>query len=137
LSLQEAVTGVGKVVDLGEVPRDIGVEQLNATTLVAAIVDIEEEYAVALRAIGRPQHVDFGDVFDHAPRVTRRKSDILNDRICRQLRINLAVGFPDHSFVGSRGSEDAAVESRLGPLNFDTGDPSLCPRHKHRCRRQR
>ena len=67
--------------------RNIRVEQWEAA-FIATIDDVEEQHAIALGAVSRPQDVDVGDVFDYAVSITRAVFHVLiNIRTPRNARI--------------------------------------------------
>ena len=82
------------------VPPDALVEIVRRE-LVAAIVHLEEQDAVAARDVLGLQQFDFGRVFDHAARVARREIDVLDDRIGGIGGVEFARDAPDEMLVAA------------------------------------
>ena len=144
LLLHEAVAGLGQRIDVAGIRRttgNVGVDERKAA-LVAAIDDVEEQHAVCLAAISRPQDVDVGGILDHALGIFRRERDVLDHGVRRQLRIDLAIGLADHPLVDADFAEAAAAKGRLGLGDLETHDPRLRNRGRKRhesdgCRQDR
>ena len=90
--------------------------------LVAAIDHVEEQHAVALLAVGRPQDLDIGRVLDHAARIARRERDVLDDGVLQIARIDLAMRAPEQALIGADRLEALAAEGRLDLGDLDAGD---------------
>jgi hypothetical protein len=97
----------------------------SAPALVAAVDDVEEQYAVALGAVGRPHDVDVGDVFDHAPGIARREADVLDAGIGGRARVDLAIGLAGQPLIGAGRAEARPGEGRLGLGDLDARDARL------------
>lgn len=95
--------------------------------LVAAVVDVVEQGAVALGGIGGPEDVEIGGVLHHAARVLRRQREIDDAAIERVARIELAVKAALNPLVRTGGAECHPAEKRFAFGDFDSG-------HRRQCR---
>ena len=95
--------------------------------LVAAVVDFEEQHAVAAREFGGLQEFDVGGIFDHAARIARREADVLDQRIGGIGRVKLAADAADEMNVSAGLAKGRAAKSRLALDDLDACDARLSP----------
>ena len=115
---EEAVT---RRVGRGERVAGRRVVQQVQHALVAAIVDVVEQRAVALGRIRRPQDVEVRRVFDLAARIARREPDVDDVPVRRMRRIEFAVKAPADTHVGPGGAEGLAAGVRRLGADFEAG----------------
>jgi hypothetical protein len=99
---------------------------------VAAVVHLEQQDAIAARDVLRLQQFDIGRIFDHAARIARRESDVLDDRIGGIGGIELAGDAADQMLVAAGLAERRAGERGLGFEDFDSRDFRLAGARKNR-----
>ena len=80
--------------------------------LVAAVVDVVEQRAVALVGIGRAQDVEVGRVFDLAARVARRAADVDDAAVGGMRGVELAEEAPLDAHIGTGSAEGLAARKR-------------------------
>src|SRR5258706_2317986 len=85
--------------------------------LVAAVVDVIEERAVAFHRVGRPQDFEIGRVLDAPALVARREANVDDAAVARVRGIEFAVEAPDDAYVRARCAEGFA--SGEGSRAFD------------------
>ena len=100
--------------------------------LVAAVVDVVDERAVALHGIRRAQDVEIGRVLDLAARVARRAPQVDDGAVGRVARVELAVEAPGDAHVGPDGAEGFAAGKGRGRGDFEASDLGL----RGRCQRR-
>lgn len=121
---EEAVAGVGGrrwIVIHGR-----GVVQLDEGEDAAPVVELEEEPAVGLGGIDRPQDVDVRRVLDPTRTVARRLAEIRNHRVPGVVRIDFAIRLADQLLVRAHSAERRAAEGRgFDPSDLDPRDARL------------
>ena len=113
---QEAVAGVGsrrRVVAAG------GAVEHAQRQLVAAVVDVVEDGAVALGGVFRREEEDVRLELDLAFRVARRQVQIDDGLVARVLRIDGEAGDADELLVGAGVAERLAAGERFTAVDFE------------------
>ena len=93
--------------------------------LVAAVVDFEQQHAIAARKIGGLQQFDAGGIFDHAARIARREADVLDQSVGGIGRIKLAADAAHEMNVSAGFAKRCAAKSRLALDDLDACDARL------------
>ncbi len=138
LAQQQPVAHVGRgarIVAAGGRVHEVEEEQL-----AAAIVDLVDDLAIALRGIGGAQQEEVGLVLHEAAYVAGRPVEVDDARVGGVPRVHLAARHPHHALVGACRAEGRAVREGLGAIDVYHDDARLDGRgrsqrgqqHRHR-----
>src|SRR5262249_47974584 len=111
--------------DVGWRARIVGaraVVELTQGPLVAAVVDLEEDLAVAPAQVDWLQDVEIGGVLHHPAGVAGRLVEVHDQGVARIVRIHLEVGRTDELLAAAAAPEGHAPGEWLAASKFDAGD---------------
>ncbi len=95
--------------------------------LVAAVVDLEEQDAIAARHVGRLQEFDIGDIFDHAARIAGREIDVLDAGVGGIGGIEFPRDPAGQTLISASVAKGLAAEGGLAFGDLDMRDPRVRP----------